>query len=67
MKKAKSKLAQPSEKLPGSKSPEFKPKPDEIRRKAHEIYLARGGGQGLELDDWLMAEREMRQDHAKGL
>lgn len=30
----------------------------EIRRRAYEIYLNRGVGQGGELDDWLRAERE---------
>lgn len=29
-----------------------------IRRRAHEIYLERGGRPGGELDDWLRAERE---------
>jgi hypothetical protein len=67
MKKAKAKVPQPSGKVPSPKCAEFKPKLDEISRRAHEIYLARGGGHGLELDDWLMAEREIRQDHAKGV
>ncbi len=30
-----------------------------IRARAHEIYLARGGAPGFELDDWLQAEREI--------
>lgn len=30
-----------------------------IRRRAHEIYLRRGGRGGSELDDWLEAEREI--------
>ena len=28
--------------------------------RAHEIFLARGGTPGLELDDWLKAERELK-------
>jgi len=32
---------------------------EEIRRRAYEIYLERGQQQGLELDDWLQAEREL--------
>jgi DUF2934 family protein len=32
---------------------------DEIRRRAFEIYLERGGLPGNELDDWLEAEREL--------
>ncbi len=33
---------------------------EEIRTRAYEIYLARGGALGFELDDWLQAERELR-------
>jgi Protein of unknown function (DUF2934) len=32
---------------------------EEIRRRAYEIYLARGQQSGGELDDWLQAEREL--------
>src|SRR5579863_3017951 len=31
----------------------------EIRRRAHELYLARGAQPGRELQDWLQAEREL--------
>ena len=34
------------------------PTPEQIRQRADEIYLARGGAAGRELDDWLQAERE---------
>ena len=30
----------------------------EIRNRAYEIYLQRGGQPGYELEDWLQAERE---------
>jgi hypothetical protein len=30
-----------------------------IARRAHEIYEARGGQDGRDLDDWLQAEREV--------
>ena len=30
-----------------------------IARRAHEIYEARGGQDGRDLDDWLQAEREI--------
>jgi hypothetical protein len=40
--------------------------PDEyielIRRRAHDIYLERGGVDGRDLDDWLQAEKEVRRD-----
>ena len=32
---------------------------DEIRRRAYELYLARGAQAGRELKDWLQAEREL--------
>ena len=31
----------------------------EIRDRAYEIYLQRGGQAGYEVDDWLQAEREL--------
>ncbi len=33
---------------------------DEIRRRAYEIFLARGGAGGDDLADWLEAERQIR-------
>lgn len=33
-----------------------------IARRAHEIYLARGGEHGKALEDWLQAEREIDQE-----
>jgi len=35
---------------------------DEIRRRAYEIYLERGGLPGQELKDWLQAERELESE-----
>ena len=32
---------------------------EEIRNRAYEIYLQRGGQPGSELEDWLQAEREV--------
>jgi hypothetical protein len=31
----------------------------EIRNRAYEIYVQRGGQPGYELEDWLQAEREL--------
>ena len=31
-----------------------------IARRAFELYCARGGEQGRDVDDWLQAERELR-------
>jgi Protein of unknown function (DUF2934) len=38
------------------------PNHDEIRRRAYEIYLERGGLPGHELRDWLQAEREIESE-----
>jgi hypothetical protein len=35
------------------------PRIERIARRAHEIYVARGGEHGKALDDWLQAEREI--------
>jgi len=37
---------------------------EEIRQRAHEIFMARGGTPGNELDDWLRAEQELKQERA---
>jgi len=34
---------------------------DEIRQRAFELYEQRGAGSGSEAEDWLAAEREVRQ------
>jgi hypothetical protein len=34
---------------------------EEIRRRAYDIYLERGGQPGRDLDDWLQAERELER------
>ena len=32
---------------------------DRIAQRAYELYLARGGGDGQDMDDWFNAEREL--------
>ena len=39
---------------------------EEIQHRAYEIYLARGGEPGHELEDWLEAEREVRSSRPEG-
>ena len=39
------------------------PSPEEIRKRAFEIHIERGGIHGCDLDDWLQAERELQQEH----
>jgi hypothetical protein len=34
---------------------------ERIRQRAYELYLQRGTQQGSDLDDWLQAEKEIRQ------
>jgi DUF2934 family protein len=36
------------------------PTEEEVRQRAYELYLTRGGTHGAALDDWLRAERELR-------
>ena len=35
----------------------------QIRERAYEIYLARGGQEGDEVSDWLAAERELSESN----
>ena len=42
----------------------LQPTPEEIRQRAHEIYLARGGTPGNDLEDWLRAEQQLKQERA---
>ena len=39
------------------------PTPEEIRQRAFEIHIERGGIHGCDLDDWWQAERELQQKH----
>jgi DUF2934 family protein len=34
---------------------------DECAQRAYELYVARGGEDGRDLEDWLTAERELRE------
>ena len=37
------------------------PSEEDIRLRAYQRYLERGGGHGLHFDDWLAAERELKK------
>ncbi|HMD35114.1 MAG TPA: DUF2934 domain-containing protein [Vicinamibacterales bacterium] len=37
------------------------PSEDDIRDRAYHRYLERGGGHGMDFDDWLEAERELKK------
>ena len=45
---------------PDRNTPTKGPSRDEIAQRAYELYLARGGGDGSEQQDWLQAERELQ-------
>jgi len=39
------------------------PSYQEIQRRAYEIHVERGGTHGQDVDDWLQAERELKEKH----
>jgi hypothetical protein len=39
----------------------LRPSDDEVRRRAFEIHVLRGGLRGYDLDDWLEAEKELTE------
>jgi hypothetical protein len=41
------------------------PTKEQIELRAYELYLERGGQDGQALEDWLMAENELKQDLSK--
>lgn len=45
----------------GSQSMASEPTEDDIRMRAYHRYLERGGGHGMDFEDWLEAERELKQ------
>ena len=44
-----------------STSVTYDPSEEDIRLRAYLRYLERGGGQGLEFEDWVEAERELKR------
>jgi hypothetical protein len=47
---------------PDSANPAAMSLDDEIRQRAYAIHLERGGEHGYDLDDWLRAEQELKQE-----
>lgn len=41
------------------------PAREEIERRAYQLYLARGEVHGYDQDDWLQAERELKEARSK--
>ena len=44
--------------------PASAPTTEEIAQRAYEIFLARGGEPGHDIDDWLQAESELLRERA---
>jgi hypothetical protein len=42
------------------------PDRDRVAQRAYELYLARGGVDGQDMDDWLAAERELANGQPSG-
>ena len=34
---------------------------DEVAKKAYDLYLSRGGGHGADFDDWIEAEKQLKE------
>jgi hypothetical protein len=51
--------------VPEEKRGKNEPSPAEIRQRAFEIHIERGGIYGCDLDDWLQAERELQKKYTK--
>jgi len=43
-----------------------KPLGEEIARRAHELYLHRGGEHGKDVEDWISAEKELSDEPVAG-
>lgn len=66
MKRAKASKTKPSEAKPKTTTrrravTKELPSQEEIERRAYELYRARGCGEGHAEEDWLQAERELRE------
>ena len=42
------------------------PSEEEIARRAHELYLKRGGEHGKDVEDWARAEKELSDERVVG-
>lgn len=54
------KAAAASECTPTLRGASHEPTPDQVRRRAYDLWIARGCREGHDLEDWLDAERELR-------
>ncbi len=49
----------------GSKIEQAPPTKEQIEVRAHELYLQRDRRDGQDLEDWLIAEKELKSEHTK--
>ncbi len=61
MRTSKRKANEQYQSVPTIQAPRLPPTPEQIRQRAHEIYVAHGGAEGMALNDWLMAEQELKR------
>ncbi len=45
---------------PAKRRAKTPPTREQVAARAYELFLARGGGDGQDVDDWLQAERDLR-------
>jgi hypothetical protein len=65
MKNTKLKKDQSYESVSTIKTPGSPIAHEEIRLRAYEIFLSRGGTHGNDHDDWLLAEHELKQGRSR--
>lgn len=51
--------------LSASEMGDWSPSEEDIRVRAYHRYLERGGGNGMDFEDWLEAERELKSQKLK--
>jgi hypothetical protein len=49
-----------------SKAQRPEPSAEQIAERAYQLYLLRGGANGHDVDDWLVAEEELRRELSRG-
>jgi len=62
MRTSRNKLAGRHKSAPTVQTPKLPPTPEQVRRRARAIYAARGGMEGMALNDWLTAEQEIKRE-----
>jgi hypothetical protein len=59
-------MAGPPDSQDIDRSSRFISRDERIRKRAYELYVERGREPGKELEDWLRAEQELRQEEEAG-